>query len=227
MQVKHTFLFTMMLGLAWTGYLFAYAQGPDPGMNGLFGQSCTVCHSSFAVNSGNGSVTLSGLPASWTPGQTYGLTVTVGRATGSHVYGFQLSAVIDSTSQQAGTLAKVNGAVQVICGNGPGTPPYPGLAGINPSNCSAIQFAEHTLATGVNTFTVNWTAPASASVGTVRFNLAGNAGDGDGSSANDHIYTTIVKVAPAATQDPSIHPFTIVDRGGMSVICDGSGTQTS
>ena len=227
MQIKHTFLLTLILGLGWTMYVFAYASGPDPGYDGVFGQNqnCTSCHSSFPLNSGNGGVTLSGLPASWTPGQTYTLTVTVGKATGSHVYGFQLSAVIDSTNQQAGTLAKVNGSVQVICGTGPGIPPFP------PSgNCSApgaIQFAEHTFAGASNTFSVNWTAPATATGGKVRFNLAGNAADGDGTSANDHIYTTVVSVAPAAVQDLSTHAFTIVDRGGMSIITDGSGAQTA
>ena len=83
MEIKHTFLFTLMLGLAWTGYLFAYAMGPDPGVNGLFGQDCTSCHGSFLVNSGTGGVSLSGLPTLWTPGQAYSLTVTVKPATNS------------------------------------------------------------------------------------------------------------------------------------------------
>src|ERR1700741_4026896 len=117
MQIKHTFLFTFMLGLMWTMYAFAYQQGPDPGENGLFGQNCTTCHNSFPVNSGSGSVTISGLPTSWTPGQTYLLTVTIPKLSTSHAYGFQLSAVVDSNNQQAGTLAPGNGAVQVICGN--------------------------------------------------------------------------------------------------------------
>src|SRR5215831_14873030 len=120
MKIKHTFLFTMILGLAWTGYVFAYATGPNTGLNAVFGASanCTGCHNSFAVNSGNGGVTLTGQPSTWVPGQTYPLTITVQPATGSRVFGFQLSAVIDGTNppQQAGTLAKLNNAVQIVCG---------------------------------------------------------------------------------------------------------------
>src|ERR1051326_8198418 len=116
MQIKHTFLLTFILGLIWTMYAFAYSTGPDPGENGLFSQDCTTCHSSFPVNSGGLGVTLSGSPASWTPGQTYTLTVTVPKPSGSRIYGFQLSAVADSTNQQAGSLARGSN-VQVVCGN--------------------------------------------------------------------------------------------------------------
>src|SRR5262245_61114341 len=225
MKTKHTFLLTLVLGLAWTGWLFAYALGPDPGVNGVFGatNNCTTgCHNSFAVNSGTGSVALTGQPATYTPGQTYPLIVTVNPSTSptSTRYGFQLSVVIDSTNQQAGTLARVNGAVQVICGPSSGASvAYPG---INCSTAGAIQFAEHTNATGVRTFSVNWTAPAT-SVGTVRFNLAGNAGNGDSSNQGDRIYTQIIKIDPASAPDLSTKAYTLVDRGGFSVITDGSG----
>jgi hypothetical protein len=103
-------------------------------------------------------------------------------------------------------------------------------------NCSspgAIQFAEHISAGPSNTFTVNWTAPSSAAAGTVRFNIAANAGNGDGTSFGDFIYTSVVRLAAAAGPPPppppdlSTHAFTIVDRGGMSIITDGSGAQTA
>src|SRR5690242_9820054 len=108
MQFKHSLFFTLCLVLTSATSAFAYSTGPDPGLNGVFGASinCTACHSSFPVNAGNGSVTLSGQPATWMPGQTYPLTVTVQPSTGSRRYGFQLSAVIDTTNEQAGTLAK-------------------------------------------------------------------------------------------------------------------------
>src|SRR4030095_2954413 len=108
MQIKHTFLLTLVLGLVWTGFLFAYNLGPDPAMNGIVtGQTCAVagCHTGNPINSG-GSVNIQGLPPTatgWTPGQTYALSITVQR-TGSPKTGFQLSAVADATNQQAGTL---------------------------------------------------------------------------------------------------------------------------
>src|SRR5438093_4642671 len=197
-------------------------------MNGVFGATtnCTTgCHNTFAVNSGNGGVTVTGLPASWVPGQTYPLTVAVQPATGSGRYGFQLSAVIDSSNppQQAGNHAKVNNAVQVVCGPSSGSVSVPG---INCNTSGAIQFAEHTNANTTTAFTVNWTAPSSAAAGTVRFNVAGNAANGDFSTLGDRIYTQVYRVDPAAAPPPpdlSTRAFAIVDRGGSSIISEGGG----
>jgi hypothetical protein len=223
MNIKHTILFTLWLAFGWTASVFAYSTGPDPGVNGAFGTStnCAVCHGSFLVNTGNGGVSLTGQPAAWMPGQTYPLTITVQPSTGSRRYGFQLSAIVDSTNQQAGILAKINNTVQTVCSPGSGPVGYPGI------NCSApgaIQFAEHTNANSTTTFTVNWTAPSSAGVGTVRFNLAGNSANGDGADLGDRIYTKVYTVDPAVAPDLSTKAFMIVDRGGLSAITDGSGS---
>jgi hypothetical protein len=233
MQIKHGFLLSLFIGLSWTGYLFAYVTGPDPGYNGLFSstQTCATagCHSGNSVNSQGGSVTVTGLPidTGWTPGQTYSLIVTIQRP-GQRLFGFQLSAVIDGTTQQAGTLAPGSGRVKVICGGN--TPPtstqYIAFQPPCPSN--SIQYAEHSNATVVtSSYPVSWTAPASASVGTVKFNVAGNAANGDGNNTGDFIYTNIYKVSPAAGPPPpdlTTHAFTMIDRGGVSVITDGSGS---
>src|SRR5215468_7566403 len=182
MQIKHTFLFTFVLAIAWTGYLFAYVTGPDPAMNGVFGsgQTCNVsgCHTGHPVNAPGGSLSISGLPtdSGWTPGQTYPLTITITR-TGQRVFGFQLSAVSDATNQQAGTLTPGNARGKIICGGGTVSR---STVQVSCSTAGAIQYAEHVDARVVtNTYSVNWTAPSSASFGTVRFNLAGNAGNGD------------------------------------------------
>jgi hypothetical protein len=227
MQIKHTFLFTLILGLFWIGYAFAYSTGPDTAVNGVLpGINCTTgCHNSFAVNSGNGGVSVTGLPAAWVPGQMYPLMVTVTPATGSRSFGFQLSAVVDGASplRQAGTLAKVTNAVQVVCGPASGS--SVSTPGIPCSTAGAIQFAEHTNANATTSFAVNWTAPATA-VGTVRFNVAGNAANGDFLNSGDHIYTQVYRVDPATAPPPdlSTHAFTIVDRGGSSIITDGGGS---
>src|SRR5215475_16028930 len=98
MKTKHTFLFTFVLSLAWVGFLFAYQTGPDPGVNGIFGSgaqnTCAMsgCHAGNPLNAAPGSVSISGLPATWVAGQTYPLTVTVQRA-GQRAFGFQLSPV--------------------------------------------------------------------------------------------------------------------------------------
>src|SRR6516162_1981359 len=227
MQIRHRFIVAFFLLLLPVTEAFAHVLGPDPGVNGIFGlaQTCNQagCHDSFALNLTNGSVAVTGLPSSWSPGQTYALSVTIKGPATQHIYGFQLSAVVDATNQQAGTLAKVTGnnAVQVICGPSTGTFSGTGYPCGAPG---AIQYAEHANANVVNsTYLVNWTAPANASVGTVRFNVAGNAANGDGFPTGDYIYTQVYKVAAASVVDLSVHAYTLVDRGGVSVITDGSG----
>jgi hypothetical protein len=66
-------------------------------------------------------------------------------------------------------------------------------------------------------------------VGTVRFNVAGNSANGNFLPSGDHIYTQVYPVDPAtaAVQDLSTRAFTMVDRGGVSIITDGSGPQTA
>jgi hypothetical protein len=226
MRTRHTLIVGFFLALLPVTEVFAHVLGPDPGVNGIFGaaQTCNQsgCHDSFALNLPNGSVAISGLPASWVAGQTYALTVTIKGPATQHIYGFQLSAVVDASNQQAGTLKPGNGAVQVICGPSTGT--FTGTS-FPCGTPGAIQYAEHLNANVVNsTYLVNWTAPASASAGTVRFNVAGNAANGDGFPTGDCIYTQVYKVPAASAVDLSVHAFTMIDRGGISVISDGSGS---
>src|ERR1044071_2481790 len=117
MQIKHTFFLTLLIGIVWTGYLFAYELGPDPAENGVFGNSQTCAMAGCHTGNNNlnpsdgGSVRIDGLPANWTPGQTYPLTVTIQR-TGARRFGFELSAVADATNQQAGALTAGVGDLQ-------------------------------------------------------------------------------------------------------------------
>src|SRR6185503_6872591 len=71
---------------------------------------------------------------------------------------------------------------------------------------TSIQFAQHNQFNNSflpkNTFFVNWTAPASTSGGTVRFNVAGNAANGDGNNTGDFIYTNVYKVSPTSAPPP-------------------------
>jgi hypothetical protein len=229
MQIKHGFLLSLFIGLVWTGYLFAYVTGPDPAMNGIFGptQTCAVagCHTGNPVNASGGSVTVTGLPDQWTPGQTYALTVTIQRP-GQRLFGYELSAVVDATNQQAGTLTPGSARSKIVCGGGTlATSTFPANCGLSTS----IQYAEHVDArTVTSSYPVNWTAPDTA-VGTVRFNVAGNAANGDITNQGDFIYTAVYKVDPVATAPPpdlTTHAFTMIDRGGVSIITDGSGSTT-
>jgi hypothetical protein len=213
-KIKHTFLFTMLLGLCWAGFLFAHSSGPDPGVNGIFGPANTcnqaMCHTGNPLNAAGGTLTLDGLPASWMPGTTYPLTITVQKS-GAILYGFQLSAVFDSTTQQAGDLTKgkTSGTdasrISIITGGG-------------------VEYAQHneinSQVVPTTTFYVNWTAPSTTSGGTVRFNLAGNAANGDRNNTGDFIYTRVDKVSPAAATPPD---FSLTGSTGDITVAAGSG----
>jgi hypothetical protein len=227
MQTKHTFLLTFILGLVWTGYLFANALGPEPARNGILGANNTCasagCHVGNAVNAPGGSVTIDGLPATgWVAGQTYPLTVTVQRSS-ARIFGFQLSAVFDANNQQAGVLAAGNPRVQVICGR-----VAPANVEVSCGTAGAIQFAQHFNAQVVTSaYLVNWTAPAAG--GTVRFNVAGNAANGDASNTGDFIYIDTKRVDPGAPPVTGVSsiPFNLADRTGLSASTDGSGAFTA
>ena len=159
----------------------AYAKitGPDAGYTGAPGDlgDCTACHDTFHFpNVGMGSVSLSGAPSVYNPGQQYTMMVTV-QQTGQKRFGFQLTA-IDQNGNRAGTLAPVSSDSQVN--------PETGAGG--------RQYIEHTeigtSPTGPNsrTWSIRWTAP-STDIGTVGFWFAGNAANADGTNQGDYIYT--------------------------------------
>jgi len=98
-------------------------------------------------------------------------------------YGFELSAVVDLTNAQAGTLTTASNRVQIVTGSG-------------------IQFAEqNATATSVGpfdgVFPFSWKAPADPTVGDVRIDIAGCAANGDGTAAGDYIYAQEL-IIPAA-----------------------------
>lgn len=154
-------------------------------------QNCTSCHSG-TVNSGGGTLSLTGLPASgYVPGQTYALTVTVNdvsQPAGTRKYGFS-STVLNSTNKMAGTWAVTNTA-----NTSTGTATVSG---------SSRSYMRHKAANSSNTWTFNWTAPAT-DVGTVKFYVSGVAANGTGNDNGDKVYTAnfsldVQAVAPTAT----------------------------
>ena len=61
----------------------ASAFGPSAShTNAPAEDNCTTCHSSFGVNTGSGSVAVSGIPHDYIPGRDYQVTVTTSQDTG-------------------------------------------------------------------------------------------------------------------------------------------------
>src|SRR5262245_11304185 len=79
---------------------YSFSAGPPADRNGLNGQFCTACHRTNELNSPGGSVSVTGLPTAWIPGNVYELKVLIVRE-GSARWGFEMSAV-DGSGQQAG-----------------------------------------------------------------------------------------------------------------------------
>jgi hypothetical protein len=162
----------------------AASSGPSASHTNAPGEdNCTSCHTSFPVNSGAGSVTVTGIPANYLPNQQIQVTViTADSGPSASIFGFQLTAV-DSLGRRAGTftLPTQNPAKTQLIG------------GIVAGNDR--QYVEHTIdglfTTGVfgsNTWTFTWTAP-SQRIGKIDFYASGNAANSDGTNSGDYIYT--------------------------------------
>lgn len=178
--------------------IIAHAAGPDPRYTAAPGdspQACATsgCHTGTALNGGGGNVVVNFQNGqTYTPGgqQTFTIVITDSRA---RVYGFQMTARLESNlaSGQAGDFTA--GAQQIVlCDNGS----LKGSRGC-PTN-SPVQFIEHGLPFNTNTISVQWTARAT-NVGNVHIYVAANAANGDGNNTGDHIYTANYVLTPQTT----------------------------
>jgi hypothetical protein len=145
-----------------------YANEP-PGF-----QNCTACHGGNDLNSGDGSLTIDGLPALFVPGVTYDLSVVL-EDPGQERWGFELT-VLDAALQQAGTLT-VTDAVRTQLSDNAGTDP---------------DYLKHTsegtdlgVPNGPTVWEFQWTA---ADVAAVTLYVTGNGADNNFGSSGDYIY---------------------------------------
>ncbi len=166
----------------------AFSSGPPPSQTGAPGETtCTSCHGGGPTG---GTLSLSGLPANYSPNQEITLTVTLSQANRAG-FGFQLTA-IDDTGLKAGDLIPADGRTQT-----------------QPStvNGNQRQYINHTSSApaspGQGSWTFRWKAPAQ-SAGRVTFYAAGNAANGNFSTSGDTIYTTNQSIQPAAALPPFV-----------------------
>ncbi len=155
-----------------------YFGGPPDGHAGdpPANRNCTECHSSYPVNSGPGILELQGLPDSYAPDHGYPLRVVLTQPNRS-LWGFELTVIRESDLLQAGELLPVDPSqVQISVGTG-----------------TQRDYAKHR---GPGTqegepageWDLFWTAPAPGA-GPVRFYVAGNVANNNGSPVLDYIYT--------------------------------------
>ena len=177
--------------------IWAYQNGPDPRKTGAPGDGlCSEagCHVG-TPNSGGGRVEVifpSG--TTYTPGQTQRLEVRV-TDSAARVYGYQLTARLASNerSAQAGTFRPIDSLSFVLCEDGSTRPASGSCRAQTP-----LEFIEHARPNNTNTFSFDWTPPATDQ-GNVRIWVAANAGNGNGQAdSGDRIYAANYTLTPAA-----------------------------
>ncbi|MCI0485921.1 MAG: hypothetical protein L0229_04895 [Blastocatellia bacterium] len=158
---------------------YGFSSGPPSGHTGAPGDNgtCVVCHAPSAGSGpGSGSIRIENVPQEYTLGQQYTINVVI-QEPGRQVFGFQMTA-IDDSGNRAGTFASLDSNTRLNFSTGSG----------------GRQYIQHTLAgtqspvTGSRTWQVRWTAPSS-NVGRIRFFVAGNAANDDGTNGGDIIHT--------------------------------------
>ena len=163
--------------------LSANSDGADPMHAGVPGErNCTACHTG-TLNSGSGSVKITTPSSTYTLGAAQRIQVQVSDPT-QRRWGFQFTARIGTTTAQAGTMSPSDGNTRIVSQSG-------------------RVYMTHTLSgtragtTAGATFEFDWTPPAS-DVGEIILYAAGNAANGNNNDSGDRIYTTSVRLAPAA-----------------------------
>jgi hypothetical protein len=169
------------------GHAFAWSAGPPDGYCGN-PPSMVTCEACHINEPGDGSLTMSGLPAGgYTPGAQYHLTVIL-QDPGQRRWGFELTALETAAFTQAGTFT-VTDPVNTQLSNNPGS---------NPDFMKHTSTGTHNgLLDGPVSWNFDWTAPMSGNL--VTFYIAGNAANGNGNNSGDYIYTHQPAVAAATT----------------------------
>lgn len=172
------------------------SPGPPLGMTGAPGEgTCIGCHYTYGgtnsvPNLGPGRVQITGLPAYYTLGQTYTVTVTVtANESAVNRWGFELT-VLDAQGSSAGELT-VTDAARVLKRSG----------AILDQPRTYLSHNDETGTnlgrTGANSWAFNWTAPNN-SAGEITFYATGNAADGQVTPEGDYIYATLAVIKPPA-----------------------------
>jgi hypothetical protein len=187
--------------------VWANAAGPPPNRNGVSGVYCTLCHRTYPLNSGEGSVRVIGLPQAWTPGEVYTVQVVVSDPAARR-HGFQFSAVGPNGDQAGELIASTDGRTAIVSTDVDG---------------KTVQFIRHTIIgsaiDGSNTFEFSYRAPADANFGRIRFNVAANAANASLSNVGDFIYATEIILPPVVITNE--RSFAAASRGGFAAATMG------
>lgn len=166
------FLFSLIVIMQSTTKKVDSSSNPPSGYSGATGNYCNSCHSSYALNSGGGNVSVNGLPGyTYTPGQTYNFSITITHgAADRKKWGFLISAI--NSGNNIGTFSSTNTNAQV--------------------NSSELGHNSAVTTTNQSSYTysnLSWTAPSTPNL-PISFYFAGNAANSNGSTNGDYIYSS-------------------------------------
>ena len=166
-----------------TTSVYANTGGSPGGRTGSpgDGSSCVACHTSFSLNSGTGTSTItSNIPAAgYVPGQTYTITGSITES-GINKFGFEMTAEKDADNSKVGAIVITDATNTKAVGSSAVTHKTAGTAG-----------------TGSKSWSFDWTAP-SAGAGDVTIYGAFNASNSGSNSSSDRIYTASLSVSEDA-----------------------------
>lgn len=154
-----------------------------PALGGGTEADCTACHSSFPLNSGPGSLSISA-PETYEPGVTYAINVLLIQS-GRIRWGFEITPVDEELIGVGALLPNPDGETQVSLS---GTREYLKQTSSGSADGQLDQ----------KQWTFSWTAPPT-DVGSITFHAAGVAANSTGGSNGDDVYTTSVSVPEPST----------------------------
>jgi hypothetical protein len=171
-------------------------------------RNCTSCHGDYAVNSGGGNITLTGLPSTFTAGVAYPFSIKIAHGTADRkVWGYAIKAVDTTTNTVVGTWTSTNANSSIK-----------GTAGGATYELSHANAAVTTVANNYTYTGLTWNAP-SVAPSKVKFYVSAVAGDNNGNEAMDYVYTKTFTSAKVVAPTPCAFTY------GAWTACS-NGTQT-
>ncbi len=164
----------LFLLMVTASFAFAFSSGAPNGYTGAPGEgNCTQCHTSFPLDSGDGSFGISTGGVQYDPDETYTLVIEIADPQAER-WGFELT-VIDSEGFASGTLSSLDGNTQTSSGGGRDYGKQTSAGTFDGQTTSA-------------TWMMQWIAP-SAGAGTVEIYGMGNAANSMNGNQGDYIYS--------------------------------------
>ena len=177
--------------VVWPVLGLAYSGGPPDAMTNAPGEGvCTACHGTFGLNSGAGSLTISGIGTEYEPGQTYHIEVTLADPQASH-WGFEATAYATGTIGPVGFIESLDATTQV------NDPMPPGRQYVKHTSSGTFMGQSDSAS-----WSFDWTAP-STGTGVIGIYVAGNAADGSFNFMGDYIYAVAAQLSEALPNESS------------------------